>query len=429
MITHSGFADLPISIASLPDRIGQTVTVSGWIHAVRRLAGKTFVILRDGGALAQVVVPASPIHFTPEMVVQISGMVVGEPRAPRGIEIHHPEVSVLASPAGPLPLSVSRPIQHTALNKRLDWAPLTLRRPEVRRWLQLADVLLSRFRAVLHELEFVEIHTPKITAETSEGGANVFAVDYFGQQAFLAQSPQLYKQMMVGVFGRVFEIGPVFRAEPHDTARHLSEYTSLDVEMGFIQDHRTVMELLRRVLEAMLEKPEGKWPEPWPKMPSSPPVVHFREALALLSDALGLDLSGEPDLSPAHEAWLGAWACEQFNSDFLFVEGYPARTRPFYTHPDPTDPKYTHSFDLLFRGQELVTGGQRLHLHHQYLGAMRQRGINPERFEPYLNAFAWGMPPHGGFAIGLERLIARIAGFSNIREATAFPRDMHRLEP
>lgn len=185
---------------------------------------------------------------------------------------------MLASPAGPLPLSISRPIQHTALNKRLDWAPLTLRRPEVRRWVQLADVLLIRFCAVLHDLEFVEIHTPKITVETSEGGANVFAVDYFGQRAFRAQSPQLYKQMMVGVFGRVFEIGPVFRAEPHDTARHLGEYTSLDVEMGFIQDHRTVMELLKR-------KPEGKWPEPWPKMPSSPPVVHFQEALALLPDA------------------------------------------------------------------------------------------------------------------------------------------------
>ncbi len=287
MITHSNFADLPLSIASLPKYVGHTVTIAGWIHATRRLGGMTFLILRDGGALGQVVVPAAQVHLTPEMVVKISGEVVSEPRAPQGVEIHHPDISVLASPTLPLPVSISRPIQPTALNKRLDWAPLTLRQPEVRRRFRLADVLLRRFRAALHDEDFVEIHTPKISAETSEGGANVFPVDYFGQQAFLVQSPQLYKQMMVGVFGRVFEVGPVFRAEPHDTTRHLSEYTSLDVEMGFIEDHRTIMELVRRVLEKMLENPEGTWPEPWPHMPSSPPIIHFRDTHNQLTQVRG----------------------------------------------------------------------------------------------------------------------------------------------
>jgi nondiscriminating aspartyl-tRNA synthetase len=233
----------------------------------------------------------------------------------------------------------------------------------------------------------------------------VFAIDYFGRSACLAQSPQLYKQVLVGVFERVFEVGPVFRAEPHDTARHLSEYVSLDAEMGFILDHTTVMAVLRRVIDGMVAGVRAQAAEAvallgltLPVVPETIPAVHFADALAMISDATGQDVRGEPDLAPEHERWLGDWARREHGSDFLFVVGYPMAKRPFYTHPDPARPAYSNSFDLLFRGVELVTGG-----HDDYLAALTALGLDPEPLAGYLEAFRHGMPPHGGFAIGLER--------------------------
>jgi nondiscriminating aspartyl-tRNA synthetase len=261
-------------------------------------------------------------------------------------------------------------------------------------------------------------------------------VDYVGRPAYLAQSPQFYKQIMVGVYERVFEIGPVFRAEPHDTPRHLNEYVSLDFEMGFIQDHTTVMAMLTDVLHGMLEAVPEQAPEAvallnlaLPEVPSEIPTIHFTEAQQLIAAGTGEDVEGQPDLAPAHERWLGDWARQTYGTEFLFVVGYPMTMRPFYTHPQPDRPACSNSFDLLFRGLELVTGGQRLHRYEEYLTALAARGLSPDPFTGYLDAFAHGMPPHGGCALGLERWVARLVDAANIRETTLFPRDINRLTP
>ena len=241
---------------------------------------------------------------------------------------------------------------------------------------------------------------------------------------------------MVGVFERVFEVGPVFRAEPHDTPRHLNEYVSLDVEMGFIVDHTTVMGTLTRVLQGMATALREEAANALaalgvalPDVPPTIPSIPFADALGLIAEATGEDVRGEPDLAPAHERWLGEWARREHGSDFLFVVGYPLAKRPFYTHPDPRRPGFSNSFDLIFRGLELVTGGQRLHRYEDYLTALGARGLDPAPLAGYLEAFKYGMPPHGGFAIGLERWVARLVGVDNVREATLFPRDLHRLTP
>jgi nondiscriminating aspartyl-tRNA synthetase len=241
---------------------------------------------------------------------------------------------------------------------------------------------------------------------------------------------------MVGVFERVYETGPVFRAEPHDTARHLAQYTSLDAELGFIADHHDVMNVLRETIAGMAEAAGerarrgldllGMAP---PVVPSRIPEIHFAHAQELIAGHAGRDPRGEPDLSPADERWLGEWALHEHGSEFLFVTGYPMAKRPFYTYPDPARPGYSNGFDLLFRGMELVTGGQRLHRHADYLAALAERGEDPRPYAGYLQAFEHGMPPHGGFAIGLERWTARLTGAANVREVTLFPRDLHRLRP
>jgi nondiscriminating aspartyl-tRNA synthetase len=264
----------------------------------------------------------------------------------------------------------------------------------------------------------------------------VFALNYFGTPAYLAQSPQFYKQMMVGVFERVFEVGPVFRAEPHATSRHLSQYVSMDMEMGFIDSHRDVMHMLTCVVRGMVEGVQSEAAPSLallnvnlPALPEMIPAIHFADALEMIFREAGEDVLAEPDLAPSHERWLGEWALREFGSDFLFVEGYPMVKRPFYTHPDPARPAFSNSFDLLFRGIELVTGGQRLHLYADYLAALAQRDLDPESMSGYLEAFRYGMPPHGGFAIGLERWVSRLAELTNVREAALFPRDLTRLTP
>lgn len=420
---------------------GERVRLAGWLHRLRQLSHVTFLIVRDGRGLAQVVVedPALVAQLAalhPETVLTVEGLAVAEPQAPGGVEVRQPTVAVVAPAVAPPPFDLFRPAIKAQLPTILDHAPLALRHPRQRALFRLAAAAMEGFRATLRARAFVEIQTPKIVAAATEGGANVFAIDYFGRPAYLAQSPQFYKQMMVGVFERVFEVGPVFRAEPHDTPRHLNEYVSLDMESGFIQDHTTVMALLTEVIRGMLAALGEQAPEALallaidlPAAPPAIPAIHFAEALALVGAALGEDLSGEPDLAPAHERWLGEWAVREYGSEFLFVTGYPMVKRPFYTHPDPQRPAFSNSFDLLFRGLELVTGGQRLHRYADYLAALEARGLSPEPMAGYLEAFKHGMPPHGGFAIGLERFIARLIEAPNIRETTLFPRDLNRLTP
>ncbi len=413
--------------SELPTRVGQSVTVAGWVHRVRQLKSVSFLILRDRTGLAQVVLPPTAEPLLEESVVEVSGTVVANPAAPAGVEITEPEVR-LRSAASPIPFDLYRPALTATLPTMLDHASVALRHPRRQAVFRAGAAAVAGFRSTLDALGFVEVQTPKMVASATESGATVFALDYFGRPAYLAQSPQFYKQTLVGVFERVYEVGPVFRAEPHDTVRHLAQYTSLDVELGFIEDHRDVMAVLWETLAGMLaalDKPIVDAPE----VPAEIPVVHFADAVDMVGKAFGEDLSGEPDLAPAHERWLGEWALREYGSDFLFVEGYPMVKRPFYTHPDPVRPAYSNGFDLLFRGIELVTGGQRLHRYEDYVAALAARGESTEPYQSYLDVFRYGMPPHGGFAIGLERFLMRLTGAGNVREVTLFPRDLNRLTP
>ncbi|MBM0279174.1 aspartate--tRNA(Asn) ligase [Micromonospora tarensis] len=420
----------------LATQVGSTVRIAGWVHRRRLLKSVAFLIVRDATGLAQVVVTDPAVRaelekLTEETVVEVTATATANDTAPTGVELTDPTVRPLGPPAVPPPFDLYRPALTASLPTQLDHAPTALRHPTRSAALRISAAAVTGFRAALDAQDFVEVHTPKVVSSSTESGANVFALDWFGRPAYLAQSPQFYKQLMVGVFERVYEVGPVFRAEPHDTVRHLAQYTSLDAELGFIAGHRDVMRVLRDTVAGMLgavgERAAGALATLGvtpPQVPAEIPAVHFTEALRI-ADAP----ADEPDLAPAHERALGEWARREHGSDFLFVTGYPMAKRPFYTHPDPARPAYSNGFDLLFRGLELVTGGQRLHRHADYLATLAARGESTEPYAGYLDAFRHGMPPHGGFAIGLERFVARLVGAANIREVTAFPRDLHRLTP
>ncbi|SNY33315.1 aspartate--tRNA(Asn) ligase [Paractinoplanes atraurantiacus] len=407
----------------LASHVHETVTIAGWVHRRRLLKSVAFLIVRDAEGLSQVVVTDQSIleGLTEESVVEVTATVTPNEQAPGKVELTEPVIRVLSAVGVQLPFELHRPELTASLPTQLDHAALALRHPARRAALRVAAAATEGFRAALGEQRFVEIQTPKIVGSATESGANVFAIDYFGRPGYLAQSPQFYKQMMVGVFERVFEVGPVFRAEPSDTARHLSQYTSLDAEMGFIEDHRDVMAALTRTLTVMMETITMRAGLAIRSVPGEIPAVHFREALKIAGAP-----EGEPDLAPAHERALGEWARKEHGSEFVYVTGYPMRKRPFYTHPDPADPAYSNGFDLLFKGLEIVTGGQRLHRYEDYVRVLAHQ---TEPYEGYLEAFRCGMPPHGGWAIGLERFVARLMNIKNVREVTAFPRDLHRITP
>lgn len=403
--------------SELAEHVGERVLLAGWVHAKRELGSVSFLVLRDRAGLAQVVLDDGPLEFLPESVLEIEGLAVAAEQAPGGVELRAPELRALAEPVERPPVELRRPELKETLPTILDYAPLALRHPRLRARFEIAAASLHGFRAALDRLAFTEIMTPKIVASATESGANVFELDYFGRRAYLAQSPQFYKQTMVGVFERVYETGPVFRAEPHDTARHLAEYTSLDAELGFVGDHFDVMAVVREAVAGMAEAVRERAPRAvellgveLPQVPLEIPWLHFADS--------GVD---DVDLAPADERRL----CEE-HGEFVFVTGFPMAKRPFYTHPEPGRPQYSNSFDLLFRGMEIVTGGQRLHRYEDYVAAL---GGATAPYEGYLQAFRYGMPPHGGFALGLERWVARLVGAANIRETTLFPRDLTRLTP
>jgi nondiscriminating aspartyl-tRNA synthetase len=432
-----------VRTAELAAHIGERALLRGWLRSVRRLGAITFLIVRDGWGEAQAVA-TTPEELAPleaagagaESVVAISGLAAAAPQAPGGVELQEISVEVITPVTEAPPVTLSKRELKAGMGALLDHASVTSRHPQRRALFALAASAMAGFRETLTAQGFTEIQTPKIVGASTEGGANVFRIGYFDREAFLAQSPQFYKQVMVGVFERVFEVGPVFRAEPHDTARHLNEYVSLDAEFGFIEDHFTVMAMLREVIAGMLARIGAERGAElallgveMPSVPAAIPHIHFSEAQELILRLHGVDTRGEPDLSPQDERWLGEWARAEHGSDFLYVTGYPMRKRPFYTHPDPARPEYSNSFDLLFRGTELVTGGQRLHRYADYLAALAAAGMSPEPFAWYLEAFRYGMPPEGGFAIGLERLIAQLTGAPSVKLVTLFPRDINRLTP
>lgn len=423
--------------------VGRRVRVLGWLHASRLLGGVSFLIVRDGWGTVQAVTedaadlaPLSEAGAGLETVLAVEGDVVAMPQAPGGVELHNLVIEIITPVRDEPPVPLSKREIRAALPTLLDHAVVANRHPARRAAFRLAAAAMAGFRATLAAAGFTEIQTPKIVASATESGANVFRLDYFGRDAYLAQSPQFYKQIMVGVFERVYEVGPVFRAEPHDTARHINEYVSLDAEMGFVRDHHDVMAQCRDAIAgilAALGRECGAELEmlrvALPEVPAEIPRIHFADAQELILERHGIDVRGEPDLSPQDERWLGEWAREEHGSEFVFVTGYPMRKRPFYTHPDPDRPEFSNSFDLLFRGTELVTGGQRLHRYEDYVAALDAAGMSPEPVSHYLETFRYGMPPHGGFAIGLERLLMQLLGWPNLRLVTLFPRDLNRLVP
>jgi nondiscriminating aspartyl-tRNA synthetase len=419
--------------------VGERVRLAGWLHHQRHLARVAFLLVRDGWGITQVVVDDPGLRtrtadLSAETVVEVEGIVVLSDQAPGGVELHDPEIRVVSTPEEAPPFELRRPQLDARLPTLLDNAALALRHPTRRATARVAAASVAGFRRALDALGFTEVHTPKIVGSATESGADVFALDYFGAPAFLAQSPQLYKQVMVGALERVYEVGPVFRAEPHATARHLAQYTSLDAELGFVRDHTDVMAVVRAAVAGMVTEVAARAAPAvdllaieLPAVPAEIPAVHFADAQRLVEAGTGDVVVGEPDLAPAHERWLGDWARREHGSDLLFVVGYPMAKRPFYTHPDPDRPGFSNSFDLLFRGVELATGGQRLHRHGDYLAALAGTDLAP--LDGYLAAFRHGMPPHGGFALGLERWVARLCGAANVREVTLFPRDKTRLAP
>jgi nondiscriminating aspartyl-tRNA synthetase len=417
-------------------RVGETVTVAGWLHTVRRPGGIVFAVLRDRAGLIQVV-SENPRDadllqaLGVESVLAVSGRVVRDDRAPLGVEIRAERIEPMSPVSADLPLQINKRSLTAGLDALLDHRAISLRAPQVRAIFRVQHEVAMSFAEFLTAQGFTKIHTPKLVSAGAEGGSDIFSVDYFDERAYLGQSPQFYKQIMVGVFERVFEIAPAYRAEKHDTTRHTNEFTSLDLEMGFIDSYEDVMAMENAWLCHVAERLRERCAEELRLLEAAIPQVPERiprVRLAQVQEAVGRCL-GEPDLDPEGERLACQWAREQFGSEFLFITHYGTEKRPFYALDDPEDPRLTLSFDLLFRGWEITTGGQRLHRYEDYVAKMTRRGLDPAAFDFYLEAFRCGMPAHGGLGAGLERLTARLLNLGNIREAALFPRDRKRLVP
>ena len=420
--------------------VGKEIRMNGAVHTIRHMGEVAFVVLRKSRGLVQCVYEAGVMDFDirelkEESAVEVTGIVKAEERAPQGFEIRLREIRVLSQPAEPLPLAVSKWKLNTSLETKLSLRPISLRNVRERAKFKIQEGIVRGFRDYLSGQGFTEIRTPKIVARGAEGGSNVFKLEYFNKKAELGQSPQFYKQTMVGVYDRVFEAAPVFRAEKHNTTRHLNEYTSLDFEMGYIDSFRDVMDMetgmLRYVMKLLEQEYKKELDMLGVTLPRAGqiPAVRFDQAKELVSEKYGRKIRNPYDLEPEEELLIGRYFQEEYGSDFVFVTHYPSKKRPFYAMDDPADPKFTLSFDLLFRGLEVTTGGQRIHDYREITAKMEKRGMDPEDIASYLMIFKYGMPPHGGLGIGLERLTMRLLDEQNVREASLFPRDVTRLEP
>lgn len=431
---------LELSQLLAEDMTGRTVKVNGTVHTVRDMGNIAFVVLRKREGLLQCVyqegVADIPLSECREgAALEVEGEAAANEKAPGGMEIRMKKVRVLSGPEEALPIPVAKRKMQTTLETNLNLRPISLRNLRERAKFKVQEGIVKGFREFLSEQGFTEIHTPKIGSKGAEGGANIFKLDYFHRPAVLAQSPQFYKQMMVGVFDRVFESAPVFRAEKHNTKRHLNEYTSLDFEMGYIDGFEDVMAMETGVLQRIMEilskdyAKELKLLEVTLPKTDKIPCVRFDKAKKLVSEKYGRPIRNPYDLEPEEEVLISRYFEEECGADFVFVTHYPSKKRPFYAMDDQTDPTYTLSFDCLFRGMEITTGGQRIHDYRMLLEKIAKRGMTEEGLEHYLMAFKYGMPPHGGLGIGLERLTMQILGEDNVRETTLFPRDLSRLEP
>lgn len=424
-------------VSQLKEYVDRTVIMHGSIYKIRKMKGFSFLILRTARFCIQCVCDDQALlnELQEEACVRMEAKVVREERSRLGVELHVKQITVLSGPSAQMPIVINGKVMETSLENKLDFRPLTLRNEKERSIFKIQEGIVRGFRSFLQENGFTEIHSPKIVYAGAEGGANIFRLDYFGREAYLAQSPQFYKQMMVGVFERVYEVGPIFRAEKHDTARHLNEYTGVDFEMGYIDSFRDVMEMKTGMLKTAVSELEREYGHELElldvRLPQirEIPCVKFSEAKALIAERTGRIFRESHDFEPEEERLLSEIVEQETGSEFVFVTHYPAEKRPFYVMEDPENPGETLSFDLIFRGLEITTGGQRIHDYGMQLQKLRARGMDPAAFESFLMMHKHGMPPHGGLGLGLERFTARLLGFENVRQACLFPRDINRLTP
>ncbi len=422
------------------DYVGKTVKMNGAVHNIRDMGEFAFVILRKAEGLVQCVYEEGKTDFDlkelkEESAVEVTGVVALEERAPQGFELRLTAIRVLSEPAETMPIAINKWKMNTSLETRLSLRPVSLRNVRERAKFKIQEGIVRGFREFLSSQGFTEVHTPKIVSRGAEGGANVFKLNYFNKKAELGQSPQFYKQMMVGVFDRVFEVAPVFRAEKHNTTRHLNEYIGLDFEMGYIDSFEDIMAMETGFLKYTMELLKRDYKKELSMLGidlpsiSQIPQVRFDEAKQLVSEKYNRKIRNPFDLEPEEEVLIGRYFKEEYDSDFVFVTHYPSKKRPFYAMDDPADARFTLSFDLLYKGLEITTGGQRIHDYQMILEKMAKRGMDPEDIKDYLMIFKYGMPPHGGLGIGLERLTMRLLDEQNVRETSLFPRDVTRLEP
>ncbi|MBO7149556.1 MAG: aspartate--tRNA(Asn) ligase [Clostridia bacterium] len=433
-----------ISFAEFKDYDGQIVKIKGYIHRIREMTGFAFVIVRTARDTIQCVYAPEFSSYRwddrlcEEASVKITGKVVSsqDAKGNQRFELQIHDIEILSLPAEGLPIVINKKqLDNIQLSTILDLRPISMRNPKERAIFKVQEGIARGFRECLMQNGFTEIRSPKINFAGAEGGTNIFKLDYFGKQVYLAQSPQLYKQALVGVYQKVFEVAPVFRAEHHDTSRHLNEYTSMDFEMGFINDFTDIMNMEVRVLKYIMDLLKTEYKDELellhidvPEI-TEVPSIKFMDAKELIMKKFKYQPQDMKDFDPTEEELLGKYAKKELNSDFLFVTHYPSKKRPFYTMDDPADPEFTLSFDLLFRGLEITSGGQRIHDYNEQVAKMVKCGMNPEQFETYLMLHKYGAPPHGGLGIGLERLTMHLLGAKNVRETTMFPRDINRVTP
>ncbi|HTX73955.1 MAG TPA: aspartate--tRNA(Asn) ligase [Rectinemataceae bacterium] len=411
--------------------LGQRVELCGWVHRIREMGQVSFILLRDRSGIVQLVVQGGA-GFTVESVIRVQGEARAQERAPGGVEIEVASIEQLASAESPLPIQVNGKLDQSSLESVLDNRMISIRNPKILSIFRLQSDILDLFAAHLRSEGFTEIKTSKIIGTGTEGGTGLFELDYFGRKAFLAQSPQFYKQAMVASgLERVFEIGAAYRAEKHDTPRHLNEYISLDVELAFIDTEKDLIGLEKRLLAAIFgglavrdEAILGDWGAgvPDPASVEAAPTVSYDEALEIVARTG----SRIYELNPEAERILCEWSAREHGSDLVFVNDFPRKLRPFYAFPKGSG---TQSFDCLFRGLEITTGGRRINDYPMILESCAVFGLDPASIADYLSIFKYGCPPHGGFAIGLERLTQKILGLPSVKAAALFPRDRRRTAP
>jgi len=429
----------------IKDSAGKEATVKGWLHKKRKLGGLNFLNIRDRSGLVQVLIESKEEleklrGLQIGTVLSIIGKVIEDERAPGGAEIHDPVIEVISPVTSEPPIEIDKPLSHVSenLDTLFEHRVIGLRNLDEQRIFKLRAALTNYIREFFIENEFVEMNTPKIIAEATEGGAEAFKLDYFGKEAYLAQSPQFYKQMMVGVFERVFEIGPAFRAEPSMTTRHVSELVMLDMEMGFIDSHQDVLDMTQKLFKNILERTYEEHGETLQKMGAKKlvlkdkfPIYSVAQVHEMYSKATGKDTTKEKDLNPAEERWICDYAKKNDGCEAVFVNNFPVEAMKFYHMVNPEDTKTALWADLLFRGLEIATAPQREHRLEELIKQMKDAGLDPTHpgYKYYLQAFEYGLPPHGGFGFGIDRLVQVVTGLSNVKEAILFPRDMNRITP